>query len=103
MAKETILAKIIARAGKKRVYAFGPNSPCELVRFAIRKGQAALPGEPVVDEARTHACVEGDAGWTDLTTGEVVRSAVWPWIYSAGVAPASSGSASSAEKTPVRF
>ncbi len=85
---QVTLAAIIARAGTKRVYAFCAQCACEEVRFAIRRGQAAEVGRAVVQDDWTHACVEGDAGWTDLETGEVVLSAVWPWIYGADAAPA---------------
>lgn len=63
------LAAVFKRAAGKRVFAVGPHRACEEARFAIRRGQAAAKGEPIIDPQWTHACVEGDAAWTDLRTG----------------------------------
>lgn len=54
----------------KRVYAYDHRGHVEVVKVAFRKGQRAEKGHVIMNPEWTHACVEGDLGWTDLTTGE---------------------------------
>lgn len=64
------LHKLFDRAGSRKIYAFAGDGATEELRYYRRKGDTFSRGEPIVNPEWTHACVEGDAGWTDLRTGE---------------------------------